>query len=437
MSVVGHTRVSGAARSLLELDPELGQLLTPERREAAEHELRVRVSSFPVGEWDGGRLADADPMHLGLLIADGVLAREVVLGENVSTELLGPGDILRPWHIEGPPELLVLSVRWNALSPVRLGLIDRRATTILGRFPEIGAVIVDRLSERAHRLAVTQAISQLNRVDRRLLALFWHLAERWGRVARDGIAVPLALSHRLIGELVGARRPTVSTALAELARDGQLTRRDDGTWLLTGEPVAVPGAHAADVVRQRRRLQPRVVETQQPAEPESRSSGPSGRAAVVAGGSEGRGRAPPREPRRPAGGDRRAAPAHGRAARPPPALRRRAARGRRPAAALVLLARRVAFGLLVLVHGVQLVQVDGRLVALRGRAVHALLALVQPASAVVLCRLRLVGGVAGALGRIAAPAASVLGALAREARGLLVVALHRLRDYSPVSPSRG
>ena len=68
-------------------------------------------------------------------------------------------------------------------------------------------MIVDRLSERAQRLAVTQAISQLNRVDRRLLALFWHLAERWGRVARDGIGVPLVLSHRLIGELVGARRP--------------------------------------------------------------------------------------------------------------------------------------------------------------------------------------------------------------------------------------
>ena len=103
-------------------------------------------------------------------------------------------------------------------------------------------MIVDRLSERAQRLTITQAISQLNRVDRRLLALFWHLAERWGRVARDGIAVPLVLSHRLIGELVGARRPTVSTALAELARDGQLVRRDDGTWLLTGEPFNVPAA---------------------------------------------------------------------------------------------------------------------------------------------------------------------------------------------------
>src|SRR4051795_13180822 len=233
-STVEKPRAVAAGRSLLELDPELGQLLTPERREVAEHELRVRVTTFPVGEWDGSRLADADPMHLGLLIAEGVLAREVLLGDTVSTELLGPGDILRPWHIEGPPELLPVTIRWNALSAIRLALIDRRAAAGLARHPEVTAVIVDRLSERAQRLAITQAISQLNRVDRRLLALFWHLAERWGRVSRGGVAAPLPLSPRLTGDLVGARRPTVSTALAELARTGQLMRRDDGTWLLTG-----------------------------------------------------------------------------------------------------------------------------------------------------------------------------------------------------------
>ena len=259
----GTTRGAGSGRSLLELDPELGQLLDDDRRAEAERALRVRVTTFAVGEWDGERLADADPTHVGLLVAEGVLAREVVLGDTISTELLGPGDIIRPWHIEGAPQLLPVSVRWNALSSVRLGLIDRRAATALGYYPEVWAVIVDRLSERAQRLSITQAISQLNRVDRRLLALFWHLAERWGRVARDGITVPLVLSHRLIGELVGARRPTVSTALAELARDGQLVRRDDGTWLLTGEPVAVPAAMAAEVIRQRRRLMPTAEEREQ------------------------------------------------------------------------------------------------------------------------------------------------------------------------------
>jgi CRP/FNR family transcriptional regulator, cyclic AMP receptor protein len=267
---------AGGGRPLLQLDPELGQLLTPERRSAAERELRVRVTTFPVGEWDGGRLAEADPSHLGLLLVDGVLAREVVLADTVSTELLGPGDIVRPWHLEGPPELLPVAVRWNALAAVRLGLMDRRVAMQLGRYPEIGAVIVDRLSDRAQRLAVTQAISQLNRVDRRLLALFWHLAERWGRVSRDGITVPLALSHRLIGELVGARRPTVSTALAELAREGKVVRRDDGTWLLTGEPETATAA-TAEVIRQRRRLMPETTEPAPPAEHLEPATPPAGR----------------------------------------------------------------------------------------------------------------------------------------------------------------
>ncbi|HEX5781627.1 MAG TPA: hypothetical protein VFX80_06880 [Solirubrobacteraceae bacterium] len=62
------------------------------------------------------------------------------------------------------------------LARSRLGLLDRRLSAELGRYPEVGAAIVDRVNERATRLAVSQAISQLNRVDRRLLALFWHLA---------------------------------------------------------------------------------------------------------------------------------------------------------------------------------------------------------------------------------------------------------------------
>ena len=244
------------AIALLDIDPDLGQLLPDDRREAARAELRAQLTTFPVGEWQTDRLKDADPTHLGLLIDDGVLAREVLLEDTVSTELLGPGDVVRPWLLVGPPQLLPATIRWNALTPVRAALLDRRVALALGRYPEVNAVIVDRTCERAQRLAITQAISQLNRVDRRLLALFWHLAERWGRVSPDGIVVPLALSHRLLGQLVGARRPTVSTALADLARDGQLARRDDGTWLLTAEPAEVPVADAVELVRQRRRLLP-------------------------------------------------------------------------------------------------------------------------------------------------------------------------------------
>jgi CRP-like cAMP-binding protein len=115
-------------------------------------------------------------------------------------------------------------------------VLDRRFAAEASQYPELTASLFDRLSERSLRLATTQAISQLTRVDRRLKALFWHLAERWGRVGGEGVVIPLALTHRILGQLVGARRPTVSTALSELAERDELVRRADGSWLLRGDP---------------------------------------------------------------------------------------------------------------------------------------------------------------------------------------------------------
>jgi hypothetical protein len=114
------------------------------------------------------------------------------------------------------------------------------------------------LNDRAQRLATTQAISQLNRVDRRLLSLFWHLAERWGRMTPEGVAVPLTLSHRMLGQLVGARRPTVSTAISDLAGRDELVRRPDGTWLLKGDPVGVPTGDTERIIPIRRKLLGRI-----------------------------------------------------------------------------------------------------------------------------------------------------------------------------------
>jgi hypothetical protein len=241
---------------LLELDPDLGQLLPQDRLTAATNELRVAVRSLESGPWDVDRLSGASPEHLGLLVLGGIIAREVLVSDTVSTELLGPGDVVRPWRLQDGSSLLQHTVRWNVLSRSRIALLDRRLSAELGRYPEVGAAIVDRVNERALRLAVTQAISQLNRVDRRLLALFWHLAERWGRITSGGVALPMTLSHRMLGQLVGARRPTVSTALGELVRQGELVRRDDGTWLLTGAPVGVPEAAVERVIPMRRRLLP-------------------------------------------------------------------------------------------------------------------------------------------------------------------------------------
>lgn len=242
--------------SLLDLDPDLGQLLDDDQAGAARRDLRVAVHAIQPGPWDADRLSEASPDHLGLLVIEGVLAREVLVSDTVSTELLGPGDVVRPWRLHDGSTLLLHSIRWNVLTRSRVALLDRRFGAQVGRYPEVNAALVDRVNERALRLAVTQAISQLNRVDRRLLALFWHLAERWGRMTADGVAVPMTLSHRMLGQLIGARRPTVSTALGELAKQGELVRRPDGTWLLCGAPVGIPAAELERVVPMRRRLLP-------------------------------------------------------------------------------------------------------------------------------------------------------------------------------------
>ena len=80
--------------------------------------------------------------------------------------------------------------------------------------------LFNRGTRRAHHLAVALAIAHHQRVEDRLLLTLWHLAERWGRVTPDGIVVPLPLGHQRLADLVGAHRPSVTTAMGELTRAG-------------------------------------------------------------------------------------------------------------------------------------------------------------------------------------------------------------------------
>jgi CRP/FNR family transcriptional regulator, cyclic AMP receptor protein len=250
---------------LFDADPDLGVLLSEARREQAQRTLVVRTQRLRVGAWDVTGLERVTADHLGLLIVEGVLSRELRVADVVSTELLGPGDLVRPWPPADRMSLLPADAVWAVLSPARLAVLDRRFAADVAHYPEVTAALFDRLSERSVRLATTQAISQLTCVDRRLTALFWHLAERWGRVSTIGVVVPLALTHRLLGQLVGARRPTVSTALSKLADRGELTRRPDGSWLLRSDPpdadalAREPGAGAGARERGRAHAQRGVI----------------------------------------------------------------------------------------------------------------------------------------------------------------------------------
>jgi hypothetical protein len=67
-------------------------------------------------------------------------------------------------------------------------------------------------------------------------------------VTLDGVVVPVRLTHEMIGRLVGAHRPSVTTALTELGRTNRIRRLPHG-WLLLGDPPAAP---VPDVSRGRR-----------------------------------------------------------------------------------------------------------------------------------------------------------------------------------------
>jgi CRP/FNR family transcriptional regulator, cyclic AMP receptor protein len=254
----GTPSPSGSApdrrHSLLELAPELGDRLADTQLGAARSAVRVRVARVPRGRWNAAESPTAAADGVTLLILAGVAAREVAVDGSVSSELLGPGDLIAPWVRSPEHGAAGQSVRWQILADLRVAVIDGRAVEAICAFPEIQQALLARALAQSERLASIKAFSQVSPVERRLLALFRHLATRWGRVTTRGIVVPLALSHRLLGELVGARRPTVTLAIAALAQSGELTRRADGTWLMPTPSQDDGTPHAMPVVQHRRRL---------------------------------------------------------------------------------------------------------------------------------------------------------------------------------------
>lgn len=222
--------------SLLDADPELGDLLGEAQRERARREAVTRARRLPTGEWKVGEAIEPGSHHRGFLVADGLISREVdVLGRRC-VELIGPGDVLRPWAWDELGSHVQAEVGWVVLEPTVLAVLDHGLITRINPWPELGLELFSRGTRRAHSLAVCLAISHHQRVDERLLLTLWHLAERWGRVGPDGIRVPLALSHQRLADLVGAHRPAVTSAMGELTRTGAISRRADRTWLLHGAP---------------------------------------------------------------------------------------------------------------------------------------------------------------------------------------------------------
>ena len=240
MAAPGMTRhVSARGRntiSIIDADPDLAELLAPDELERARREALARVQHLSPGEWDAGSALEADVHHRGYLIVEGLLSRDVdVLGRRC-IELIGPGDVMRPWRWDEEGSHVQAEVGWQVLEPTRLAVLDHGLVVRIVPWPQLGVELFNRGTRRAHHLAVALAISHHQRVDDRLVLTLWHLAERWGKVHPDGIVLPLPLGHQRLADLVGAHRPTVTSALGELVAAGRISRRDNGDWVLHGSP---------------------------------------------------------------------------------------------------------------------------------------------------------------------------------------------------------
>ena len=224
---------------LLDVFPELGRRLGPEQARIARQHALARVDLLEPGRWAPEVDAVEERGCLGVLVVEGLMTREVILADTVATELVGRGDLLRPSEHDGRSAPVPFDVSWRVIEPTRIATLDRQFTEVIGHFPDALEFLVSAGVRRAQSLALHLAVSHLRRVDTRLLVIMWHLADRWGTVGREGVAVPLKLTHQALGRLVGAQRPSVTTALKQLAEQGTLTRTADGGWLLHGEPPHV------------------------------------------------------------------------------------------------------------------------------------------------------------------------------------------------------
>jgi CRP/FNR family cyclic AMP-dependent transcriptional regulator len=171
----------------------------------------------------------------GLLVLDGMLLRRVTLAERSSAELFGAGDVLRPWQDDGCVASLPTRTVWRALEPTRLALLDSGFLETVQRFPAVVDELAARAMASSHLLLARLAIAQMPRLDRRLLALFWYLADRYGHVERDRVTVPVPVSHSVLAELVCAQRPSVTVALRQLLASGEVERLPGGGWALRRE----------------------------------------------------------------------------------------------------------------------------------------------------------------------------------------------------------
>jgi CRP/FNR family transcriptional regulator, cyclic AMP receptor protein len=180
----------------------------------------------------------------GATVLDGIVMTSLKIGEQAGIQLLGPGALLIPDTDVLPEWITEAEIRTT--QSVRLGLFGNDLLAAAYRWPRVIIGLYACLGEQLQRLTAQMVICQLPRVDERVVAIMWLLAESWGQVTTSGVRLPLTLTHETLGALIGARRPTVTLALRKLTERGAIIHQDSG-WLLL-EPPPQPAHEASKIL---------------------------------------------------------------------------------------------------------------------------------------------------------------------------------------------
>lgn len=142
-------------------------------------------------------------------------AEMVILG------LWGPGECILPGSIQTLPTEL------TALSAAKV--VEIRPTS------EQQQHFID---DQLQQIATLLVLCRIRPLEQRLIQLLMWLAERFGRVNKLGVCLPIeqmALTHRHLAEMAGTTRVSVTKALGQLYQNGILIREGDQI-VLRGSP---------------------------------------------------------------------------------------------------------------------------------------------------------------------------------------------------------
>jgi CRP/FNR family transcriptional regulator, cyclic AMP receptor protein len=222
---------------ILELDPGLGGGLDRPSFEAARSRCTAQLMVLGRGSPAPAALDSEATQQFGFLVVNGVVLQRLQLVARETVDLLGPGDVARPWTALNDVTQRVTPTHWQVLERVKLAALDRVFLEEAAPWPELSAALADRVARPMRSLLLRLAVAQIPQLETRLRVVLWDLADRFGRVGREGVLVPLQLRHDVIAGLVSASRAAVSRKLSTLEREGALGRDGRGWWLYQGPPA--------------------------------------------------------------------------------------------------------------------------------------------------------------------------------------------------------